>query len=189
MRIAISGPQSSGKSTLIDMFESIYSMYDLTCLKEITRSVASAGHKINEHGDNISQLLIINSHISRSIRNEYETRIMLYDRCIVDGFVYTKYLHERGNVSDWVLDYCKNVYDMLLPSIDHYFYSSPIGVTIEDDKVRSTSEEFRNRITDLFEEQIKDLRDRGIIVTELTGSKFERYDIVDKVIKKELYNV
>lgn len=157
MLISFTGAQSTGKTTLLQKCRMVYgefpSVEGFYFVDEVTRLVKrNYNVPINEDGTDITQLFIINAHIENTLRDysEYKKGAIL-DRCILDGLVYTGYLALEGKVSKWVLNYAKNVFNLLIPKIDKIFYTHPGDVELVDDGERSVDLEFRKKIIDLFE--------------------------------------
>jgi len=146
MIISFSGAQSTGKSTLLASTSVIYDgVYDF--VEEVTRLVKRTYDvKINEHANDTTQLLILNQHL---INSTLYTKDVIMDRCILDGLVYTEWLASKNVVSNWVLEYAKNLYKMLMPRIDVLFYCEPDFDLVLDGE-RSSSVEFRNEIIKMF---------------------------------------
>lgn len=148
MLISFTGAQSTGKTTLLKECcdNPIFRKYH--CVPEVTRKVAREQHvDINEAGDDITQLFILNEHL----HNHYLTGPALLDRCILDGWVYTDYLFSQGKVSQWVKEYAGRLYDKLISQLDIIFYTDPGDIPIEDDGQRSINHEFRDDIIKGFE--------------------------------------
>lgn len=189
MLISFTGAQSTGKSTLLRKMVNDESFRKCSFIKEVTRKVAKTGININEQGDNITQLFILNEHLS----NHHLNGCVILDRCILDGFIYTKYLHDIGKVNDWVLDFSINMFKLLAPKLDIIFYTDPTDIPIEDDNIRSLNPVFRDCIINeynnlLFEKHYKPLdglsgcdellniiRSKTI---KLSGSISERYQTI-----------
>ena len=148
MLISFTGAQSTGKTTLLKECcgNPLFRKYH--CVPEVTRKVAREQHvDINEAGDDITQLFILNEHL----HNHYITGPALLDRCILDGWVYTDYLFSQGKVSQWVKEYAGRLYDKLISQLDIIFYTDPQDVPIEDDGQRSIDRKFRSDIIREFE--------------------------------------
>lgn len=166
----MSGPSSSGKSTLLKKCKAFYSS-KFEYVEEITRKIKDKGIPINEEGSDLTQLLVINSHIENSLLNE-----AILDRCILDGLVYTRYLYNHNKVSQEVLDYAKFVYKMLHDKYAVIFYTLPVN--LEDDGVRSNSQEFRNETIDIFKYIIESDPIIAKKIVYLSGTVEERFEII-----------
>ena len=175
MKIAFTGAQSTSKTTLLKELKrdpDLSLKYDFR--DEITRRMQKKGLSINEGGNDITQLLIMNSHIKNSLIDN-----VIMDRCALDGLVYTDWMSRKGKVQQWVLQYADNVFKMLIDRYDHIFYLVP-EFDIEDDGVRSTDIDFRNEIVELFEKYIKAI---DIPVIKLTGTVEQRLNKIKETIK------
>ena len=166
MKVSFTGAQSTGKTTLLEAIKQNEEFrYKYEFIDEITRRMIKKGLKINEEGGNTTQLLIMNEHIKNTL---YTDAIM--DRCILDGVVYTEWLYKEGKVTDWVLDYAKNVFEHYKDRYDYIFYLKP-EFDIVADGTRSIDARFRDEIVDLFEQYVKKI---NIPVITLTGSVEQR---------------
>ena len=169
MKIAITGAQSTGKSTLLDSIkrddrrDGLLSEY--VFIDELTRSIKGKGVIINENGDNLTQLLTNNTHVDNILLNNFVS-----DRCIIDSYVYTSWLYENNKIDEWVLIYSYHLFLTLVGMYDRIYYLKP-EFDVVDDGVRSSSTSFRDEISNLFEDVIND---HDIEVITLTGSIQER---------------
>ena len=176
MKIAFTGAQSTGKTTLLNrlkhdpMFNLEFDFRD-----EITRRMQRKGLSINEGGNDITQLLIMNSHIKNSLIDN-----VIMDRCALDGLVYTDWMYGKSKVEQWVIEYAENVFNLLIDRYDHIFYLAP-EFDIEDDGVRSTDIDFRNDIVDLFDHYITIYK---IPVIKLTGTVEQRLNKIKETINE-----
>lgn len=168
MKIAFSGPQGTGKTTLLKYLKGDEEFrYKYKFIDEITRRVQKKGYTINEKGDNYdtTQLLIMNEHLS----NLFEGDVIM-DRCMLDGLVYTNYLYWEGKVSFWIWEYARRLFYEYGSNYDYIFYLAP-EFDLEDDGVRSINKEFRDSIENWFEALIGT---NSIPVIRLTGSVEDR---------------
>ena len=158
--ISFTGAQSSGKTTLLNKckMELPGNWY---YVDEVTRYVKSRyGEQINEHGTDMTQVMIINTHVENAylpitLKGSNLDGIIL-DRCIVDGLVYTEWLYEQGKVSKWVLDYANQIYDLIVPNLDLILYTDS-NIPLVDDGERSINVEFRDDIINKFETLFSDI--------------------------------
>ena len=176
MKIAFTGAQSTGKTTLLNrlkhdpMFNLEFDFRD-----EITRRMQKKGLSINEGGNDITQLLIMNSHIKNTLIDN-----VIMDRCALDGLIYTDWMYGKKKVEQWVIEYAENVFNLLIDRYDHIFYLTP-EFDIEDDGVRSTDIDFRNEIVDLFDHYINLYK---IPVIKLTGTVEQRLNKIKETINE-----
>ena len=143
MRISFTGPQCSGKSTLLQQCKTFYGD-KFEYVDEVTRPLAREGFEINEGGNDETQKAIIDAHIANIGKEN-----VIMDRCIIDGMAYSYYFLQEEQISWKTWDYC--VMEGLrkcLKHMDIIFMTEP--VEMEDDGVRSTNEDFRNRINEIF---------------------------------------
>ena len=179
MRISFTGPQCSGKSTLLAKCQAHYGdKFDY--VEEVTRPALEQGLKINEQGNNKTQLYILGEHIEN---DKLENVIM--DRCIIDGWVYTSYLSMEGSVSEIVRTVFDRTFDSLIRNLNIVFYTNPVPFVT--DGVRSTDERFRKNVTGIFETFIpvikRDRRFKGKII-DLSGDVEARFNTVKTAIDK-----
>ena len=147
MIISFTGAQSTGKTTLLNACKEQYgNSYDF--VNEVTRLVKREYNvPINESGTDITQLLIINQHLHNTFKNyDPSKKGVIFDRCIVDGLVYTAYLVIEKKVSRWIGDYAREMFGVILPKIDKIFYTWPGDVSLIDDGERSINNDFREKI-------------------------------------------
>ncbi len=145
MRIAITGAQSVGKTTLLNALRSEVLFKDYAICDEATRRVKSYGLPINEDGNDITQRLIMNEHIV----NAFLYPDSLADRIALDGLVYTTYLYKHAKVNQLTLQYANQVFDKLWPLYNFVFYIEP-EFDVIDDGTRSIDVNFRDEIVDIF---------------------------------------
>lgn len=147
MLIGFTGAQCTGKTTLLNMCKDSFDDYKF--VNEVTRKVGRMGHVINEQGDDMTQLFILKEHLVNHVIPDDENWIL--DRCILDGYVYTRWLFNQGRVNAWVLTYATNLLSLLANKLDYIFYTCPDDIPIEDDGGRSVDEQFRNDILKIYE--------------------------------------
>jgi len=175
MKIAISGAQSVGKTTLLNALRSEEALKDYKFCFEVTRRVKGYGLSINEDGDDTTQRLIMQEHIV----NAFMYDNMIADRCALDGLVYSHYLAENKKITEKTYQFAESVFHKLMPEYDLVFYIPP-EFEIEDDGTRSINKFFRDRIVTLFDMYIKD---KQINTVYLTGSVRERVNTVLNHVK------
>jgi len=169
MKIAISGAQSTGKTTLLNSIKKDFRRNGMlpkyTFFDELTRKIHQEGIKINEDGDDLTQLLTLNVHVNNIVYNNFVS-----DRSIIDAVCYTHYLYSEDKVSEWVMNYATNVMKKIVFLYDRIYYL-PNELAIKDDGVRSSNKTFRDDIVELFEYYIEEY---NLPVIKLTGTVAER---------------
>lgn len=179
MRIAITGAQSTGKSTLLRFLKNDDDLKGFEFIDELTRKIAAKGININEEGSNMSQIFTVTIHAENIVKDHF-----ISDRCALDGLVYTKWLFDQGKVDQWILDYAVGVAKEVIPRYDYIFYLPP-EIPIEDDGIRSADVKFRDDIVALFEKYTREL---DIKLIELSGSVKDRARLFKKVLEPKLYS-
>lgn len=177
MKIAISGAQSTGKSTLLRYLKNDRDLVGFEFIDELTRQLAAKGVSINEKGGNFTQIFTITIHAENILKKHF-----ISDRSILDALVYTRWMYNKGKVEEWIMDYAVGVAKEILPMYDYVFYL-PSEIPIEDDGVRSSSKEFRDEIEKLFEYYIEFL---NLKVYKLTGSVADRASKFKEVLEPKM---
>ena len=176
------GAQSTGKTTLLKKVKTLYP-YRFDYVDEVTRRIKRFGVPINNEAKNynLTQSLIINDHLvnyTKVFEGSDETvRDLLLDRCIVDGYIYTKYFYRHGKVSYKIFEFAEYWYKELTPKYDVIFYTNPGDVKLVDDGERSIDAKFRNEIIDLYETEFLDKYDNICILKGSVEDRLEQMKI------------
>ena len=177
MKIAISGAQGTGKTTLLEEMQKDSRFKKFLPIKNVTRSIKAAGFNINEEGNDNTQLLIMSQHIQNFVHAETSFPMnSILERCALDGFVYTSYLYKLKKVNINTLKIAEGIFRGLIEQYDIIFYL-PCEFCIKDDGVRSTDTEFQEDVELFFTSYIRDYR---IPVVTLTGSVEKRIKLVNE---------
>jgi len=178
MLIAFSGAQSTGKSTLLKECKKIEELKDYTFITEVTRRIKRDNNaEINNTADNydLTQTYIALDHV----KNSALTNAVL-DRCFMDGYIYTAYLHAKGKVSDTVLESVRGCYYDCFGNYDVIFYTGS-NIPLVNDGVRSIDTKFRNDIIEMFEEEIPDMdMFSGVPIIRVEGTVKQRTDTIKR---------
>ena len=171
VRVAFSGAQSTGKTTLLNALRSSADFKDSKFWDEITRQIKEQGFEINEQGTDATQLKIMQELKRRVQADDADNSgLVIFDRCSLDGLVYTQYLYNKGQVSKETLDEATRVFEETISSWDAIFFLRP-EFEIVDDGVRSVNVEFHRNIVFLFDHFIEKY---NLQVIQLTGSVEDR---------------
>lgn len=174
MRIGISGAQSVGKTTLLNALRSEKCFKEYDVRNEVTRTVRDYGLSINEDGSDITQRLIMKEHIYNLVMFDN----MITDRTALDGIVYTHWLYVNDKVSGTCAGECQDIFQKIVGMYDYLFYIKP-EFPIEDDGVRSSSQQWQDEIVVLFDKYIKEY---NLNVINVSGSVRERVNTILKTI-------
>jgi nicotinamide riboside kinase len=176
MKIAISGSQCVGKTTLLNAIENnLTSFKGYNLLREIVRTLMNQGVKINKGADHNSQMRILEAHY----KNILTYPKFITDRCAVDAFVYATWDYIQGHYTYQEHKQHEEVFLSCIQSYDLFFYL-PVEFPLQKDGVRSEDIEYRKQIDKLF----LVIYDRyGIQFTALTGDVPERIQNFSDVVK------
>lgn len=183
--VSFTGAQSTGKTTLLQQLADNCDLRKVKFVSEVTRHIhRDYNLPINEHGGELTQFMIIADHIAnifKKVPKHIELKIL--DRCLVDGWAYTKFLrkhHEsvsyklRDLAEEYMLELCQN-YDVI-------FYTCPKDVAIVNDGIRSVNEGFRDEIINNFELIMPNIRELTNVV-DLKGSVEDRMNTVYRTLE------
>ena len=182
MIISFTGAQSTGKTTLLNSIKDLNPYLD--SIDEVTRRIKREYNlPINEDGGDITQTMIMSDHIANIFR-KYDSDV-IFDRCALDGVVYTQWLYNKGKVSKEVLQWAKKIYNTLIDKYDAIFVTSPEDVPLVDDGERSVDIDFRDEIIDIFNMYIDDMKiySREVNLFVVEGSVEDRMKYIKNVLE------
>jgi len=187
MIFSFTGAQSTGKTTLLNHLHKCNGDYPFEFIPEVTRLVMRDYEMpINEDGNDLTQLLIMSEHVRNIYKNKADRLIrgmhMIFDRCVVDGIVYSRWLLNEGKISKCCYDACALIYEELKDKYDIIFYTSPGDVKLVDDGERSIDAKFRNGIINTFNAFLERGYDGKVVVLE--GSVEERLKTIKSTLAK-----
>jgi nicotinamide riboside kinase len=167
-KIALVGASSTGKTTVYELLKNKLPKYEF--INESTRTVASYGFPINEVGTSETQLAISSFHLE-ALLQPYN---LVLDRCYMDLIVYSKFM-DRISVETY--NYIEATWGRVKREYTHYIYF-PIEFEAVDDGVRSVNEDWRSKVDNAFQEELKDLEH-----LKVTGSPLQRVEQILNYIK------
>lgn len=163
MRIAFSGVQCTGKTTLLNELEKLNLNHKV--IKFVVRDLVKTKNiKVNKDGNEDTQIQIANQHL-KNLENDN----IFVDRCLLDCMAYTTWMFNKGQINQNTFNYVKEKYEDNVNRYDIIFYLRP-EFKIVDDGFRSLDIKFRDEVLEIFEELVKNLKN----VKVLTGSVDER---------------
>lgn len=181
MRIAVIGPQNTGKSTFVEDFLAAHPHYS-TSNATYRDVVTDMGLEINQKTGEASQ---------RAIRDflEAQTRLfpgehVIFDRCVIDNWVYTKAAALKGNVSEAFLIETEGVMRSCLRDFETILFIPTVsGVKLVDDELRDIDRDFIDVVNRLYIDLLFRLRTEiPHKVITITGSRDERVRIAREAL-------
>lgn len=172
MRVAVIGPQNTGKTTLVKDLSAALPEY-ATPSETYRTLVAREGLTINQQTGEESQRAIREFLFAQT--RDFTGPRVIFDRCVVDNHVYTLAAYEAGSVAEpFVLETC----EMMRESFSHLdaiaFVPTAVGVPLTDDGLRDTDRGFIDRINRIYLEVLfRDVSSR-LPIWILSGSREER---------------
>ena len=190
MIFSFTGAQSTGKTTLLNHLHKCNGDYPFEFVPEVTRLVMRDYEMpINENGGDLTQMLIMTEHVRNVYKNKADHLIrgvhQIFDRCALDGIVYSLWLRHNDKISRRCYDACDLIYEELKDKYDVIFYTSPDDVKLVDDGERSVDVKFRNDIINTFNIFLDRGYDGEVVV--LKGSVEERLKTIKSALAE--YNI
>ncbi len=180
MRIAVTGPQNTGKSTFVR---------DLSAaLPGFSVPVRTYRDVIRERNLSINRLTGTES--QRLIRDFIADQIgasegdMLFDRCLLDNFIYTSCAFDAGNIEQTFFEESKELLHKTARDIDLYlFIPSALSVPLVDDQLRDIDSAYVDAVNRHFIDTLFALvRDEGVRVVTIGGAREERVEAAQRAI-------
>ena len=184
--IAFTGPGCSGKTTLIKRLDfSKFINGEICHINSHTRELKHKGYPINSEGSDDTQIMITLKHFE-NIKNNLAMHC-IFDRCVLDGFVYTKWLWRKDQVSNYVKAFAEGIYMNNIEKYDMLFYCIP-DFKYTKDKDRDSNGHDIEIIRAIYDEEIRILEnilyEKNTTIVRLAGSVEERKNIVENQLKK-----
>lgn len=173
MRIAITGSQGVGKTTLAQMFVKKSPQFKL--LPEAARLAVEAGFKLDKKASLETELWLIGKQIELEQTGGDK---WVADRCFIDLVAYIQYLFWRN---DKVMDIVWRLATKRFRMYDLVIYLPAGEFDIEDDGVRLVDKRFQRGIDILIQEILKK---RRIKHYKITGNPKERLVKVQELVKQ-----
>lgn len=170
MKVVISGPQGTGKSTLLRELKQNSSLVNINFLDEVVRKlITSKGIEINKTGSVASQQAVFDQHLA----NVGEYTHFITDRGAIDAFVYTTWSYRHGLFTE---DEYKAFEKYFLACMSHYthLFYLPIEFEMIEDGVRNTEKEYQKELEGIYLELYEKYK---LPFTFLKGSVKERVEL------------
>ena len=181
MKIAIVGPQNTGKSTFLADLLKVYPGY--TTPTETYRDlVIRKGLHINQETGEESQRAIRDFLYGQAKENT--SADVFFDRSVIDNYVYTALAVERGTASAALRD---ETYTMMLDSFGSldrlFFIPTAVSVVLHNDLLRDIDTGFIDVTNRMFIATLLDVvRKSPIAVDVISGKREERVALAQRII-------
>ena len=187
--IAFTGPGCSGKTTLIKSVDfNKFFNEDVYHINSHTRELKHKGYPINSEGSDDTQIMITLKHF-QNVKNNLGMNCV-FDRCVLDGFVYTKWLWRKDQVSNYVKAFAEGVYMNNIEKYDILFYCEP-DFKYTKDKDRDSNNKDIEIIKSIYDEEIRILEnilyEKNTRIVRLTGNVEKRKRVVENELNKFLW--
>ncbi len=181
MRIAVIGPQNTGKSTFVKDFLKAFPAYRTT--QETYRDlVKQRGLQINQKTTEESQRAIRDFLFHQTFDGSEQN--ILFDRCVIDNYIYTLAQFEKGVIDEEFLKETEEIMCKSLAGLDVLvFIPTAVSVSLVNDLLRDTNTAFVDRVNCLFIETLLEITKRSPIkIVVVAGSREERISQIQKTL-------
>lgn len=181
MRIAVIGPQNTGKTTFLKDFLKEWNHYK-TPQKTYRDVVEEKGLKINQL-TNVESQKAIRDFLYSQIKQNKEHNI-IFDRCLIDNFVYTYLAYEQGEIPKKFVEESEEMMKDSLKYIDMYlFIPTSVSVQLVNDVLRDIDTAYIDAVNNCFLKMLFDLSKKNhISIKVISGSREERIRQVKNII-------
>ena len=168
MRIGLTGTMSVGKSTLAKALGELEQFKGYSVQTERSKYLRDMGISLNTDSTLKGQLIFA---AERSI--ELMQPNIITDRTVYDVCAFTL---SAKSIGWWEKRYFTEVLMALRTEYDAIIYVSPEGIPIEDNGVRETNADYRNKIDITIKEMLKEFPPKKLIT--VSGSTEERINTI-----------
>jgi hypothetical protein len=159
MKIGFTGTVSVGKTTLVNSLKELPEFKHYDFATERSKYLRDLGIPLNTDSTLKGQTIFLSERCSELIRHNIIT-----DRTVIDVMAFTL---NADSISHFDKAMFEKYASAFIEEYDWIFYVSPAGVSIEDNSVRTTDEEYRKQIDQtikqLYSEYLYKIKNFGII--------------------------
>jgi nicotinamide riboside kinase len=173
MKVAVIGPQNTGKTTFLKDFLKEFKNYKTTKLSY--RDIITRGKfKIDRLSSEKSQKAIMDFLFKEITTTKNDN--MIFDRCLIDNYVYTYCAHLDKKVSkDFVHRTKRKMYDHLDYLDALFFIPTAASVRLDDDGFRDVDRVYIDLVNKVFMEVLFEVSNRtNVPIFVISGTREER---------------
>lgn len=174
MRIGLCGTMSVGKSTLVKALSELPEFKDYYIATERSKYLRDLGVKLNTDSTIKGQLLFIAERASELFHNNLITDRSVWDVCAFTLSAKSIHWRDKEQLVETAM--------LLKDEYDYIFYILPDGVEIENNGVRETNSEYRDKINHTITELLSEYHPKNLYT--ISGTTEERI----KQIKETLFS-
>lgn len=161
MRIAFSGAQGTGKTTLLRDFLTCWPQYK-TLNKSYRDIIKEKGLTHSSNTTEETQRVIRDWMYEEFKKNSKDDKVV-YDRCLLDNLVYTLWMYRYipGSISGTFVDESIDIMKESMRKLDIIFYipADKCNFALEDDNFRDTNALYRTQIDQIFKGLISEYKE------------------------------
>ena len=187
MRIAFSGAQNTGKSTLVKDFLTVWPQYKT--LDKSYRDVIKENKLTHSSNTTQEAQRLIRDWMSGELEKNKKDDKIVYDRCLLDNLVYTlwSYRYQPGSIDGKFVDETIDMVKESMRKLDIIFYipADKCNFDIVNDTFRDTNLNYRKEIDQLFKMLLSEYNDNydadvffpkgdSPAIIELSGTREQR---------------
>ncbi len=181
MKIAVVGAQNVGKTTFINDFVNVFSEYKsyVSSLKNIANE---KGLQLNQMTSEQTQLLIM-QHLYNLI-SENKDEKAIFDRCLIDNYVYSYCAYLKGGISDEFMEASKETMFGHLKFLDLIVFI-PVSLSVEilPEQQRDVDKNFIDLVNRIFVEILLEIsKSFPVKICVLSGSREDRVNQIKKYL-------
>lgn len=166
MKIGFTGTMSVGKTTLVNALKELPEFSEYNFRTERSKYLRDLGIPLNTDSTIKGQMIFLAERASELIQPRIVT-----DRTVIDVMAFT-------NLAESIPYYVGYQFEVLASNLikeyDYIFYISPEGIPVEDNGVRTTDIEYRNRVDKEIQRILKERAPQHIKISGTTEERIQK---------------
>jgi GTPase SAR1 family protein len=168
MKIGLCGTLSVGKTTLVHALKQLDQFKDYETATERSKYLRDQGISLNTDSTLKGQIVFAAERSIELMKQNIITDRTIYDVCAFTLSAKSIDWYEKRRFTELMMN-LRNEYDAII-------YVSPVGVSIEDNQVRTTDAEYREKIDFTIKEMLAEYPPKKLI--KVQGSTEERINTI-----------